>query len=445
MSDTSTALAVRPASLGSYSPPPAKEELASIIELANYLAKAPGFLPTHYFGQNYKIMAAMLYARELGISSFIAFQHMQVIDGKAGADAQLMGTLVARAGHTVDPCLDRKEPGKSRTCRITRGDTGVSFEVTWTIEMAQQAKLAAKDNWRNYPDSMLWARALSQCAREACPDALMGIAYTSEELGSGEVIEGEVIDQAPAQSMERVAAPAPQGVSEAGSAPQPAAIQPAPPAASVGESAKPIAPASSEEKAGERIPAAPREGSAPPPAPDRSARSVGPKAKRTHVVAADQTIPAPAQEATEPVAAPAPTEQATTSEEAKPELEAPAEPAQELHPVALVEEAAPAPDPDAEGRMVYLDQMREEGRKGAATLHLLRVKLKNQKAALAGEPQQPVPPGTPNADSDESLRLFIDSNYPSRKLGDLREGELENVLGVIQGLIDKIHETGVKE
>src|SRR5437879_5503763 len=122
MSDTPTALAVRrPADLGGYRPPPAKEELGQLIEMANYLAKVPGFLPTTYFGQPYKIMAAMLYARELGISNFTALQHMQVIDGKAGADAQLMAALIIKAGHKVDPCLDKKIPGKSRTARITRG------------------------------------------------------------------------------------------------------------------------------------------------------------------------------------------------------------------------------------------------------------------------------------------------------------------------------------
>jgi hypothetical protein len=125
--------------------------------------------------------------------------------------------------------------------------------------------------------------------------------------------------------------------------------------------------------------------------------------------------------------------------------EAPPEPAQELHPVSLTdEEPEKAADPDADGRAVYLNSMREEVRKGAAVLHLLRTKLKNQKAALAGQPLLAEPPATPNADSNESLRLFIDQNFPSRTIADIGEGDLENVLGVIQGLIDKIGETGVK-
>lgn len=468
MSDTSTALVVRrPTALGNYQPPPGKAELGEIIALANYLAKVPGFLPTMYYGQPYKIMAAMLYARELGISNFIALQHMQVIDGKAGADAQLMASLVIRAGHSIDPCLDRKVPGQSRTCRITRGDNGNVYEVTWTIDMARKAELIReRSGWVKYPDSMLWARALSQCAREACPDALMGISYTPEEIG-GEVIDAQYaevgadipleipeaqVNNGPAQVGERSEAPAPQGA-QTGSAQTTA---PAPPAA-------PVQPSEQREvgtvHVGAQKPSSASQGetaapSTSPSTPDRSARSVGPKPKRSNVVPANQTIPAPTAEVP-PAIPPGAEEQRPAGSEvssalagtpASPEPPPPPQTAPEFHPVSLTDET-PAPESaqEEDGKVVYLNSLRNEARKGAATLHLLRVKIKNQKFALAAQPLLPEPPVTPNADSDESLRLFIDQNYPSRTLADLREGELENVLGVIQGLIDKIHETGVKE
>src|SRR6266581_1142363 len=99
----STALAVRPPqALGGYRPPPEKAELAAVIEFANYLAKVPGFLPSHFFGQPYKVMAAILYGRDLGLSTFMALQHLVPIEGKVGADAQLVGMLVRRAGHKLE-------------------------------------------------------------------------------------------------------------------------------------------------------------------------------------------------------------------------------------------------------------------------------------------------------------------------------------------------------
>src|ERR1700704_1275353 len=100
---TTQALAIRRVNaLGGYRPPPEKAEFAAIIEFANYLAKVPGFLPNHFFGEPYKVMAAILYGRDLGLSNFMALQHLVPIEGKVGADAQLVGMLVRRAGHKLE-------------------------------------------------------------------------------------------------------------------------------------------------------------------------------------------------------------------------------------------------------------------------------------------------------------------------------------------------------
>ena len=46
---------------------------------------------------------------------------------------------------------------------------------------AQQANLSGKENWRKYPMAMLTARSITECARDACPEALYGVVYTGEE------------------------------------------------------------------------------------------------------------------------------------------------------------------------------------------------------------------------------------------------------------------------
>jgi hypothetical protein len=52
------------------------------------------------------------------------------------------------------------------------------------MDRAKAANLTGKGNWRTYPAAMLKARAITEVARDACPEALFGVAYTAEELGS---------------------------------------------------------------------------------------------------------------------------------------------------------------------------------------------------------------------------------------------------------------------
>jgi len=54
---------------------------------------------------------------------------------------------------------------------------------------AARAGLINKDNYKNYPDSMYFARAISQGAKRFCPDCMMGYS-TIEELQD---VETEII------------------------------------------------------------------------------------------------------------------------------------------------------------------------------------------------------------------------------------------------------------
>jgi phage recombination protein Bet len=317
-----------------------------------------------------------------------------------------------------------------------RGFTRPISATSYWHEYYPGAKQGAM--WHKMPRIMLAKVARVAALRLAFPYVMGGL-YSDDEMQQSDR-EPAQVNTAPAQVLGP--APASPGVPDQATVgttiPTDAAIQPAPPAAPV--EAQPAT-------------ASAGAGAAPPPPPtsppDRSARSVGPKAKRTHVVdGRPQDIPT-GQAPTMP-ATPVPDASASVARAAVvADAPAPAAPVQQApQPVSLVDEepvpTAAAQD-DEEGKRIYLDNLRNETRKGAGVLHLLRVKLKNQKAALAGQPLLPEPGVAPNADSDESLRLFVDSNYPSRTLADLRQGELENVLGVIEGLIDKIHQSGVKE
>ena len=94
---------------------------------------------------------------------------------------------------------------KRATVEIVRADDpDYTFSVTWDMAKAQQAQLSGKENWRKYPMAMLTARAITECARDACPEALFGVVYTGEEMeggfGSGpDGYQVEVLDEQPAQ------------------------------------------------------------------------------------------------------------------------------------------------------------------------------------------------------------------------------------------------------
>jgi hypothetical protein len=69
--------------------------------------------------------------------------------------------------------------------------------MTFTIEEAQAAGVAGKDNWRKYPKAMLRARCIAALARTVYPDLLAGV-YETEELETAPRHAAPVIE-APAQ------------------------------------------------------------------------------------------------------------------------------------------------------------------------------------------------------------------------------------------------------
>ena len=42
--------------------------------------------------------------------------------------------------------------------------------------------LSSKDNYKKQPATMLGWRAVTACARQACPEALYGVTYTADEM-----------------------------------------------------------------------------------------------------------------------------------------------------------------------------------------------------------------------------------------------------------------------
>lgn len=170
---------------------------ASLPEKLTY-AKAlaeSGLLPAQYRQRPANILYALEYGATIGIGTMAAITGVHVIEGKPSASAGLISALVRRAGHKLRQRVERDERGNPiGVCEIVRADDpDYTYRTEWTLERAAKAKLTGKDVWLKYPEAMLKARAVTECARDACEEVLFGLHYTPEELGAEISEDGTVV------------------------------------------------------------------------------------------------------------------------------------------------------------------------------------------------------------------------------------------------------------
>jgi hypothetical protein len=188
---------------------------------------ASGLLPAQYRQQPANLLYAVEFADSLGLHPMVAITGVHVIEGKPSASSALISALVRRAGHK----LRVKGDAVRAVAQVIRADDPeYAFEVAFTLDDAERAGLLGKKVWKQYPASMLKARAISAVARDACEEALFGIHYTPEELGAevdgeGNVIEAGFVRQAPGQDAWEQAAPAPAQQTQAAAEPWDAAAE----------------------------------------------------------------------------------------------------------------------------------------------------------------------------------------------------------------------------
>lgn len=223
--------------------------LPAKIDYARTLAES-NLLPGQYRKQPANLLFAIEYADMLGLSPMAAVTGIHVIEGKPSASAGLISALVRRAGHRLRVWVERDQQGRAAKAIATivrADDPEFEFRAEWTMARAQAAGLTGKSVWKNYPEAMLKARAISEVAREACEEALSGIGYTPEELGAEVNADGSiVVTTAPARPNQ------PGQTIRAAVAPQaPAPAPPSPPQAeTVQESAERMISSAQQKKLG---------------------------------------------------------------------------------------------------------------------------------------------------------------------------------------------------
>ena len=178
-------------------------ELTAKLRYAETLAKSD-LLPDAFKRNPGNVIWAIEFGEALGIPAITAINGIHVIKGKVTASANLISALVRRAGHK----LRVTATDTTATATIFRcDDPDFPFTATWTMDRARQAGLTGNPTWKNFPASMLKSRAITECARMACEEALNGIHYTPEELGAevdGSGIPTQVTVVQPSLSVEAV-------------------------------------------------------------------------------------------------------------------------------------------------------------------------------------------------------------------------------------------------
>lgn len=153
-------------------------------------------------GSEQKILMVLLYASELGISPMQALNGgIWNIQGKIEISARLMNSMIRRAGHSINilKCDEKICVIEGRRC-----DNGDSFSAQFTIEDAVKAGISTRQNWKAYPEDMLYSRALSRLGRRLFPD-IIGMAYVEGEIKDAKCeIISSIIEEDPEEEENRL-------------------------------------------------------------------------------------------------------------------------------------------------------------------------------------------------------------------------------------------------
>lgn len=151
------------------------------MQVAEQLAQS-SFVPQSFRGKPGEATAAILAGLEVGLQPMAALRSFDVIQGQAAPRAVTLRAIVQSHGHEIELV----ESTNSR-CRMRgrRRGTDEWQTVSWTFDRARQLGLTTKNNWKAQPQAMLVARATSEIARLIAADAILGVAYSSEEIADG--------------------------------------------------------------------------------------------------------------------------------------------------------------------------------------------------------------------------------------------------------------------
>ena len=152
--------------------------VAEMKDVATIFAQSGYFPDAKAMAQAFVKIAT---GRELGFHPMASMTGIAIIQGKPAIGANLMASKIRMSGYDY-----RVKELDNEKCSIeffspAKESLGVT---SFTMTDARAASLTGKDNWKNYPRNMLFARAVSNGIRFFCPEIMQGTTfYTPDELG----------------------------------------------------------------------------------------------------------------------------------------------------------------------------------------------------------------------------------------------------------------------
>lgn len=129
-----------------------------------------------------QMISKLMVGADLGFSVTMSARCLYVVNGRVGLESSAYAALIDTSEKYDYDVLEHDES----ICTLQfwvykRGAWQKMRPVSFTIADAKRAKLDQKDNWKCYPQAMLFAKALLKGARMYCGGLLFGI-NTREEL-----------------------------------------------------------------------------------------------------------------------------------------------------------------------------------------------------------------------------------------------------------------------
>lgn len=153
-------------------------------------------VPEAYRNKPADVFVAVTLGQSVGISPIQSLSEINVIKGKPTMSASLIAAQVRKAGHKLRIEVE-ETPGKEcAICTIIRrDDPDHPFVSKRDRAWAQRMGLLNNSNYIKQPATMLKKRAITDCARDACSEALCGIDYTPDEMSDFDDVEAKVEDE----------------------------------------------------------------------------------------------------------------------------------------------------------------------------------------------------------------------------------------------------------
>tara|TARA_R100000458_G_C8272315_1_gene247135 strand:+ start:791 stop:1642 length:852 start_codon:yes stop_codon:yes gene_type:complete len=147
-----------------------REPELPVGEVAKYFVQSGMFPDTKQLAT---AATKLIVGRGLGLSDYDCMGGLHIIQGKAVLASNAMSAAIKASGKYEYRVVEQTE----EKCvidfyMVNGGKLGDKIgSTTWTMEKAKRAGLNGQ-NWKKYPEAMLFARAISEGYRTHCPDAL---------------------------------------------------------------------------------------------------------------------------------------------------------------------------------------------------------------------------------------------------------------------------------